>query len=70
MNITPEMIAAGKAAYWGNFESKVGTLDLPADECFTNQIKVIYEAMEQAWITEARKLPKYIPVNRETHSHR
>ena len=67
MSITPKMIEAGKAAYWGHY---VDPYEEPTDEGFVSQIIAIYEAMEQAWIQEARKLEKYIPVIPETHSHR
>ena len=52
--MTKEMIEAGKAAYWGHFpaRSDFKALDQmrPSDyeDCFTNQIVAIYEAMREA----------------------
>jgi len=45
--ITEEMIAAGKAAYWGHFidDSRVR---IEKDKAFTEQIKAIYTAMKEA----------------------
>ena len=36
--ITPQMIKAGKDAYWGHFKGY-------STDCFTKQIEAIYEAM-------------------------
>jgi len=43
--MTEEMIEAGKNAYWGHYAAPYNALN--ADECFTNQIKAIYEAMRE-----------------------
>ena len=59
MSITPKMIEAGFKAHARNIEE-------PNAKLYAS----IYEAMEQTWIQEARKLEKYIPVIPETHSHR
>ena len=41
--ITEEMVKAGKEAYFGHFVFRPED----AEECFTNQIKAIYEAMQK-----------------------
>ena len=42
--ITEEMIKAGKEAYWGHF----GIYGPDPNDCFSEQIKAIYEAMQKA----------------------
>ena len=67
MNITPKMIEAGKAAYWGHFSSAENV----SSDCFANQITAIYEAMcAQKQKDALEEYKKCFPVNSETHSHR